>query len=532
MTKYDIVVGGAGINGLTAAAYLAKAGLNVCVLEHANYVGGGCWSESDPVVPGVIHDPCATIHALIQLNPLIANDELGLKAKYGLKYLHTEGTCAIVFQEKGFGITMYRDLNRCLKEIDEKISAEEADNYKRFQEFVNPIATMLSQGLFSPPMPTAVQMSMLDGLGDVGKDVMRLMMMSAWDICCEYFKSDELREIIARLASEMMISPYEKGTGAAVLMAASLQHNAGMPACEGGSQRLSDALAQFIRDNGGTIRTGVTVKKVKVVAGEAKAFVLADGEEIEGTKGLFSTFHIKQLFGEKGMVDASLLASDLKRRVSNLRPSDYMALNQHIVLKEPPKYKVFGNAHPDSFGIEQAHGPLEFRKFFNAMSENRPSPADSGMALCATIADPSRAANGLHTLYLYSFEPYALYGDPKNWDKHGQEIADQKLNALREITTNMSDDNILNRYFHTPLQYERTKPSWLNGDFCHIAQSQDQGQGNRPFFSMSRYKTPIEKLYIGGCCTFPGPTITGGGRAQVQVIFEDLGIDFDDAIRK
>lgn len=532
MSKYDIVVGGGGINGLTAAAYLVKAGLSVCVLEYQKYLGGGCWSMKDPVVPGVIHDPCATVHGLIQCNPMIANDELGLRSKYGLEYIQGDAIFSTIFPEKGFAVTLYKDLNRTLEEISQKLSPKEAENYKKFFTFLKPGAQMMVPGLFSPPTPYVTTLSMLDGAGEYGRALMRMMMLSAWDITTEWFETDEMREILSRFVSESMISPFEKGTGSALIAITNLLHTYGTPVAKGGSQALPNALERFILDNGGVIRRGVKVKSVKVVSGVAKAFVLEDGEEVEGTRALFSTFHVKQLFGENGMVNADLLEDNFRQQINNLRYSDYMALNQHIVLKELPKYKVFGNQPAPAIAIEQGHGHNHFRNFFSRMAVGEPSPADSGMALTSTMVDPSRAPNGEHTLYLYSFEPWDLYGDSKNWDKHGKEIADQKLASLQSITSNLGEDNILSRAFHTPLDYSREKLSWLHGDFCHIAQSMDQNLSGRPTMEMARYKTPIDKLYIGGCCTHPGPTITGGGRAQVQVIFEDLGIDFDDVISK
>jgi phytoene dehydrogenase-like protein len=326
----------------------------------------------------------------------------------------------------------------------------------------------------------------------------------------------------------MMINPFDKGTGAGVINSLNLLHSVGIPICKGGSQSLPDALEKYIIDNGGTIRKGVDVKSVKVVGGEARAFVLADGEEIEGTKGLFSTFHVKQLFGDDGMVDGSLLDAGFRKQINNLRASDYMALNQHIVLSERPIYTL----HPEPAPIvEQGHGALHFRQFFNGMTEGKPSPDDSGFLVVPSIVDPSRCPNGEETLVLYSFEPWDLYGDAKNWDKFGQEIADRKLESFFKLAPNLSRDKILNRWIHTPLDYSREKPSWLHGDFCHISQHMDQSLGVRPTAGLARYKTPIDKLYIGGCCTHPGPTVTGGGRAQVQVIFEDLGINFDDVVR-
>ena len=531
MSEFDIVVGGAGINGLSAAAYLAKAGLNVCVLEHKSYLGGGCWSMEDPVVPGVIHDPCATAHALIQYNPLIANDELGLIAKYGLKYISPDAITTTVFPKKGFGVTIWKDLDKTLAEITDKLGQREADNYKALYDFLQPAALMMVPGLFSPPAPYATIVSMLDAAGELGQEINRMMQMSAWDIASEWMETDEMREILARFASEMMISPYEKGTGGAFANTLNLMHTHGTPIAEGGSQALPNALAAFIRDAGGTIRTDAVVTSVKVVGGEARAFVLADGEEVYGRKGLFSTFHVKQLFGEGGMVAGDLMSDKFKRRIANLRFSDYMALNQHIVLKEPPRYKDLGGQPNPALAAEQGWGPSEFQRFFNGMAEGHPSPASSPMSLCATQFDPTRAPNGEHTLYLYSYEPWALDGDPANWDKRRQEIADEKLHALQDVCTNMGDDNILNRFFHTPLDYSREKPAWLHGDFSHIAQSTDQNLGGRPTRELSRYKCPIEKLYVGGASAYPGPTVTGGGRAQSQVVLEDLGIDFDDVIR-
>ncbi len=436
MNEFDIVVGGGGINGLSAAAYLVKAGLNVCLLEHQSYLGGGCWSMEDPVVPGVIHDPCATAHALIQYNPLIANDELGLISKYGLKYISPDAVTTTVFPKKGFGLTVWKDLDRMLAEIADKLGQREADNYKALYDFLQPAALMMVPGMFCPAAPYATIVSMLDGAGDLGQELNRMMQMSAWDIACEWLDTDEMRELLARFASEMMISPYEKGTGAAFTNSLNLLHTYGTPIAEGGSQALPNALEAFIRANGGTIRSGVTVKSVKVVGGEARAFILADGEEVHGRKGLFSTFHVKQLFGDNGMVPSDLLNDQFKRRISHLRYSDYMALNQHIVLREPPRYKDLGDRPNPGLSTEQGWGPRAFQRFFNGMAEGNPSPASSPMSLCATQFDPTRAPNGEHTLYLYSYEPWDLYGDPANWDKHGQEIADQKLDALRQVCTN------------------------------------------------------------------------------------------------
>ena len=156
---------------------------------------------------------------------------------------------------------------------------------------------------------------------------------------------------------------------------------------------------------------------------------------------------------------------------------------------------------------------------------------DSSATCNATLVDPSRGGEqGLHTLYLYNYEPYALYGDPANWEKYAQEIADKNFEAWCELTTNITPADALTRTIKSPLDYERWNDSWLCGDFCHISQEFDQGSSNRPFPGMTRFVTPIEDLYLGGASAWPGPTVSGGGRAVAQVIFEDMDIDFDAVI--
>lgn len=532
MSKYDAVICGGGQNGLSAAAYLAKAGLSVCVLEARDFIGGGAISEEHPEAPGVIHDPCASIHALIQGNPLVLNDELGLKANYGLEYKLFDAGFTEVFLDKDFAITFWVDIDKTCEEIAKHLGQKEADNYRNMMETFAPLSAMMSFGTFSPPAPSDDAMrDAFTTMGEAGALLARLSTMSAWDVCCEYLESDELREAICRVVSEQMVSPYDPGTGTACAMMCGYLHAGGMPVCIGGSQKLSDALAAFIIDHGGVIRTNAPVKGVKIEDGVAKAFILEDGEEVEAEKVLLATVHVKQVFGEGGFVDQSLLSDELKDKVNNLRPSLFVALNQNLTIREPLRYKLLGDQVNPAASVEQSTGSADFEGMFKGFETGQPSPRESAMALITTTLDPDRGGEeGYHTLYLYSYEPYALYGDPANWDKYGQKIADEKLDALKEITTNLTDDNIVSRQIRNPLDFERFNASWIGGDFCHISQDGDQGMTTRPVKELSRYKTPFEHLYIGGASTWPGPTVSGGGRAVAQLIFEDLGISFDEVV--
>ena len=533
MAQYDVVIAGAGMNGLSTAAYLVKGGLSVCVLESKDMIGGGCFSFTDPDT-GAIHDGAATVHSLISLNPLIANDELGLMSKYGLSYVKPEAVTTDLFVDKGMALTIYMDLDRTLEEITTKLGAEEAEQYREFTEFVQAIGPMLTMGMFAPPVDAEMMVSALSGMGEIGQRLMRYLPMSAWEVACEEFKTYELRETTTRFVSESMISPFEPATGGSYLACMYMFHAPNQirfPHCVGGSQKLTDAFAAFIKDHGGVIRTGANIKSVKLDGKTATAFVLEDGEEVSGKK-LISTLHIKQLFGSNGMIDPALMGEEFTAKVDNLRPSSYVGFLQNITLKEAPRYKLLDGDTTHACITEQSHGLEEYMGMFDEMAKGNPSPAHTSATCNQTLIDPSRAGKdgAYSTLYLYNYEPYELYGDGANWDEHGQEIADKNLAAFCELCTNMTEDNIVSRFISNPLEYERHFPSWLEGDFCHISQAADQGSSNRPFPGMTRYVTPIENLYLGGASAWPGPTISGGGRAVAQVIFEEMDIDFDEVI--
>ena len=531
MSQYDVVIAGAGQNGLSTAAYLAKAGLKVCVLESRDILGGGVISFKDEL--GVIHDGAATVHTLIQLNPMIANDELGLLSKYGLDYVYPEASTTEIFNNKNMAITLYFDIDRCCAEIEEKLGKEEAEAYREFHDFTQAIGPMLTLGMFAPPVDSETMVSVLAGFGPIGERLIHYLGMSAYEIVCEVFKTDELREVTTRFVSESMVSPFDPATGGTFLAVMYMMHAPSkyrMPHCVGGSQKLTDAMAAMIRDYGGEIRTGAKIAKVKVEDGACTAFVLENGEEVTAKK-FVSTLNIKQLFGSNGMVDPALVPEWLTEKVDNLRPSYYVGFLQNITLKEAPRYKALGDKPTPGLITEQSHGHEHYKKVFEDLKAGQHSPYDSSATCNSTLIDPSRGGeNGYHTLYLYNYEPYALYGDPANWDKYGQEIADKNWEAWCEMTTNITPADALTRTVHNPLDYARWNDAWLCGDFCHISQEADQGSSNRPFPEMARFATPIQNLYLGGASAWPGPTVSGGGRAVAQVLFEDMDIDFDAVI--
>ena len=520
---YDVVFIGAGHNGLVAGAYLVKAGLDVCFLEQASYVGGGVISR-EAAAPGFKNDLCSTMHAFIQANPLIKNDELGLKSKYGLEYIFPEAQNTVLFSDNQF-LTVHLDVDKTCESIA-KFSKKDAESYKKFYEWSVPLLDMLAEGMSNPAPPFGTFTSLLSQ-SELGRELLRALMQSGIDMCDDWFESPALKILLTRYSSESLLPPQARGTAIAIIMTVALTHKYGTALPVGGSGVLSDILEKFILDNGGTIRCDCLVEKVNVVGGEAKSVVLSDGEEVVAKKAIISNLHIKQLFPD--IVGRENLTGDFIRKVDRLKLSDLGCMNQHFALHEAPKYTAGEGVN--AFFVEFA--PLPYEKYLRNFDNIVYGDVDTEMPLCVapTQHDPTRAPEGKHTLYLYHYEPYNLAdGGPEKWDEIKMEVADTILENVRKQTTNMGDENIIGRYVESPLDIERRTKSMLGSDFMHLGHFMFQMLGNRPLPEWN-VRTPIDKLYMCGPCCHPGGGVIGGGRAQVQPVMEDLGIDFLDLIK-
>src|SRR6185312_10892697 len=173
-TAFDIVTVGSGHNGLVAAAYLAAAGKKVLVLERNAWFGGGVVTR-ELTQPGYKHDQHSMAHIFIQGNPLLRNDELGLKAKHGLKYVFPELPMMSVFED-GTTLGLYRDRERTCAEIA-KFSQKDAEAYRKLADQAAAMLPMIVAPLYSAPMPMGASTAMMDQSRE-GREIWKLTQMS------------------------------------------------------------------------------------------------------------------------------------------------------------------------------------------------------------------------------------------------------------------------------------------------------------------------------------------------------------------
>jgi len=526
MADHDVIVVGAGHNGLTLAAYLTKAGLDVCVLERQEFIGGAC-ATREITVPGFRHDPCGTVHAYVQANPLIKHDELGLRSKYGLEYIAPEGSFANAFPDETC-MLFYGDLDKACQSIAQ-FSQHDAESYRRLVLKFLPVLDMLMGNMFRPPPPYGVLMSQLDQSSE-GQEILRHMGMSAWDIIQQHFEHEKTRTAMLKLVSEPICLPEDKGTGLFLTLLIPFAHRLPYAFLKGGSGMLSEALTSFIRDNGGTVRTGSEVKKITVQAGRAKSVVLCDGEEIGAHRAVVANLDPRLVF--PGMVLD--VPEELVAKVNTIHDAPYSGLLLHLALNEAPKWKA--GEEMNRTAAQEPLSTLEHtRREFDELRYARPLSQEHvcPLVVCPTLHDPSRAPKGKHCLYLFQYQPYALEdGGPKKWDEIREQEAEKILHCMRQYCTNMGSENIIAQTIETPMDFVRWNPNLINGSLVGPTQTMYQLFDHRPIPELGRYRTHIVGLYLCGQSFHPGGGVSGGGRAAVQIVMEDLGIDFEDLITK
>jgi len=512
---FDVVVAGAGHNSLVATAYLARAGLRCVVLEASQEIGGDTGS-AELTVPGFRHDSCSTAHNLIQASPIIRDDELGL-AEHGLEYLHPDPVVHVPFPD-GAWLTMWRDEERTAAEFA-RFSVRDAAAYRRMMADYGQVAPVLSRRRYTPAGQGQTTGELLAGQPG-GERWLRADAMSAWDVISAEFEDEHVRAFLLWMSFMTMQPPGRPGTG---LLAYSLaygrqRHSWTLP--RGGSAALPRALARVIESRGGVIVTGAKVTALVLERGRCAGVETAAGERYLATRAVLSTIHVKQL---AGMAPARAWGADFLAEVQAWRPGVCMFVT-HYATTRPPQFPTGGGfIQPVAAGTPQSAARmlrLATDFFAGRIADDDPVL----LVLCPTVADPSRAPDGKHTLKVVGFQPYELPDGPARWDDRKDEVAAANLAQLRRYAPGLTDDAILGSSVHSPLDLERMNPHNWHGS-CHggeAAPGPPAAAGR--LAGWAGHRTPIPGLYQTGATTYPGGSVSGApGRNAAAVMLADLG---------
>ena len=519
---YDAVVIGAGHNGLVCAAYLARAGRKVLVLERRHVVGGAAVSEE--IFPGFKFTVCSYVVSL--LRPQIIRD-LHL-ARFGLEIVPLE--CSFTPQLEGPGLCRWPDPDLTRQEIS-RLSPRDAEMYPEFGRTMGKLARFAKPIIDEPaPDPSSLRPAdivQLLGLGkrfrELGDDLaalqFKLTTMGGVDFLREWFENDQL---IAPMSCSGIIGTMlgVNSPGTAYVL---LHHYMGeidgssrawgFP--KGGTGAVSEAIATAARHFGAEIRPSTPVAKVLLKGGEARGVVLENGDEIMA-KTVVSGCDPRLTF--LGFVGAEHLPDELVTQVDRFKYRGSsgkvnLALDRFPTFTsrpgDGPHMRGDIAIAPDTAYLERAYDEAKYGDFSRRPYIN---------AVFPSLLDRSMAPPGKHVMSCFvQYAPYHIKEGPEHWPERREAFGDTVVDTLEEYAPGIKD-SILHRQVLSPWDLEQ-EFGLTEGNIFHGELSLDQLLFQRPFAGWARYRTPVHNLWMCASGTHPGGGIMG---APGQLAAEEM----------
>ncbi len=455
--RYDAIVVGSGPNGLAAAVTLARAGYAVAVVEARETIGGGCRS-AELTLPGFIHDVCSAVHPLGIGSPFFRTLPLD---QYGLEWVHPAAPLAHPFDD-GTAAVLERSV--------EATAATLGCDAGAYQHLVSPLVSnweALAESILGPlrfPQHPFV-------LARFGLQAIR----SARGLAEEVFRGERARALFAGLAGHSLL-PLERPPSAAFgLVLGVLGHTAGWPFPRGGSQKIVEALAGYLRSLGGKIVTGVEVESL---------------ETLPPARVILCDVTPRQL----RRIAHRQLSPRYQRRLQRYRYGpgvckvDY-ALDGPIPWKAPECARA-GTVHLGGTLEEIAEGE---RAVWQGVHHDRPFV----LVAQQSLFDPSRAPVGKHTVWAYCHVPHGSTRD-----------VSESITAQIERFAPGFRARILAKHVFTAAELETYNANYVGGDINGGVQDLWQ-LFTRPVFRLIPYATPTRELYLCSSSTPPGGGVHG-----------------------
>jgi phytoene dehydrogenase-like protein len=500
--SYDAVVVGAGPNGLSAAIRLAEAGRSVVVLEAEDKPGGAVKTE-ELTLPGFLHDTFSGVYPATAASPVFARMPL---RSHGLRLVHPPAAMAHVLDD-GAGATLYKDLDRTADSLDRLAPGDGG----RWRAFVAPYLKnwgALRRAMLGGFPPVLGSLMAGAGLGyERSLEAARMVLAPASALAGELFEGDGARAWLYGSALHGDLAMDAPGSAVFGFYLNLLGHAVGWPVAEGGSGNITAALVGYLKELGGGLRVSTPVERVLAHNGRARG-VVAGGEEFRSRLVVCDvTPH-----GLLSLAGAAL-PEKYKKKMARYRYGPG-SLKVDWALSGPVPW-AYGGAR-EAGTLHVGGGPEELAA--GILREKLGELPERPFLLAAqpTVADPSRAPEGRHTLWAYTHVPPGV-----DWGRHAEEHVG-RMEAQVERFAPGFRDLVLGRHVLTPADLEARNRNLVGGDVNAGSQAPHQ-LFFRPIPSLSPYRTPLKGLYIGSAAAFPGGAVHGvPGDAAARAALMDL----------
>jgi phytoene dehydrogenase-like protein len=512
--NYDGIIIGAGHHGLVLGGYLAKAGLDILVVERRLDYGGGL-STKEATEPGFYHNLHSINHFHISETPWFKDLGLGervtyITPRYEFGQAHSDGTALV----------LGRDLEETVANIA-RFSRKDAATFREWNRKGERItANIFLPERYSEPLPQTEREALLSRTM-LGREFLAVTKRQPLDVVQELFENEHVRLLFlfkVSLFGTWLVDTLSTSPMGSVIRAFDLE--TGYQLCQGGSFNLARGLMETFIAAGGHYQPQVAIDRIIIEGGQATGIALADGRTVRA-KFIASTLDVHQTFEQ--LVGRGQLPEPFRRKLDGFRYTPWTIYGLHLALHESPRFAAASFDPNIDRALKWSIGAETMEDLFAAHRDVQagrvPKLVQFGSGPLSLL-DPTQAPPGKHTTYAWHVMPLNPDLAGQRYDEFQEEFADKIIETWARYCPNMTRRNIIARHIYTARDYACELINMKSGDIFMGAFNAGQVMYNH-----FGYRSPMANLYNAGSAGHPGGAISGGaGYITAGIIARDLGL--------
>lgn len=514
---YDGIVIGAGQHGMILATYLARAGLDILLVERRLMHGGGL-ATTEATLPGFYHNSHSINHFHITETPWF--HDLGLREtvpyvtpRYEFGQPHPDGS-ALVFS---------RDLEETLANVA-RFSKKDAETFRAWNAKAERAThDILLPERFSEPLSKAEREDLLSRT-EIGRQFLDVTKREPFPLVDELFEHEWVKLLflfkVSLFGTWLVDTTGRESPQGSVMRAFDL--DTGYQLCRGGSFNLARGLMERFVEAGGHYRNQTHISRIVVEGGKAAGIETSEGETIRARQFVASTADVHQTFED--WIGREQLPADYLTKLDDFKYTAWTLFGVHFALDESPNFTAaaddptLNRAQKWNVGAESIEDLLSAHE--DVKNGRVPSVIQFGSG-ALSLNDPAQAPPGKHTTYAWHVMPLDPDIGDRSWEQFEGEFTQAIIDRFAQFAPNMTRDNILGTHTYTARTYAQELINMRSGCIFMGALSADQVMYNH-----WGYRSPVEGLYMAGSACHPGGAISGGaGYISAGLIAKDLGIE-------
>jgi phytoene dehydrogenase-like protein len=514
--SYDGIIIGAGHHGLILGTYLAKAGLNILLVDRRLTYGGGL-STREATLPGFYHNLHSINHFHITETPWFKDLNLGervtyITPRYELGQAHADGSALV----------LGRDLEESLANIA-RFSKKDAQTFRDWNRKAEKItAEIFLPERYAEPLPKAERKALISRTA-LGREFLEVANRQPLDVVRELFENEHVRLLFlfkVSLFGTWLVDTMSKTSPMGSVIRA-FDLDSGYQLCQGGSFNLARGLMEEFIAAGGHFQPQVRIERIVVENGRATGIELDDGRTVRAKQFVASTLDVHQTF--ETLIGREQLPTAFLKKLDDFQYTAWSLFGLHLALNESPRFAAEKFDPNINRALKWSIGAETMEDLFSAHEDVKagrvPKVVQFGSGPLSLL-DPTQAPPGKATTYCWHVMPLDPDTGGQSYETFKEEFSDRIVETYAKACPNMTADNILGRYVYTGREYVQEMINMRGGDIFMGAFNAEQ-----VMYDHFGYRSPIPNLYNAGSAAHPGGAISGGaGYITAGIIARDLGL--------